>query len=394
MAKSNSTPSASIRKAFRYRAYPTSKGTVARLQHTLDLCRNLYNCALEERRNAYRHNGISINYFSQANQLPAIKRDLPEYKDVGAHVLQDVLRRLDKAFKAFFHRVHNGEKPGYPRFKGRNRYDSFTYPDVAGWKLNGKKLRLTKIGTLKLRLHRPIQGEIKTVTIQCKVGKWYVCFSVVIPKPDPLPKTGKQVGIDVGIESFATTSDGAQIENPRWYRRAEWKLKQAQRKVSKRKKGSKRRAKAVRQLQRAHVKIGNQRRDFHHKLANKLIAESDVIAFEKLNVKGMVQNPYLAKSISDAGWGQFLRILCVKAVEAGRTAIAVKPQLTSQLCSGCGQRVDKGLSQRWHGCPHCGLWLHRDHNAAHNILQWGTTGRREARTESQPTLMTREAAGL
>lgn len=235
MTKSNSTSPNPIPKTYKYRAYPNSKATHARLERTLNLCRNLYNCALEERKHAYRHNGISVSYLSQANQLPAIKRDLPEYKDVGVHVLQDVLRRLDKAFKSFFRRVQNGEKPGYPRFKGRNRYDSFTYPDAAGWQLNGKKLRLTQIGTLKLRLHRPIQGEIKTVTIQRNAGKWYVCFSVVMPKPEPLPKTGQQVGIDVGIESFATLSDGTQIENPRWYRNAEHKLKQAQRIVSKRK---------------------------------------------------------------------------------------------------------------------------------------------------------------
>ncbi|MFQ5796947.1 MAG: RNA-guided endonuclease InsQ/TnpB family protein, partial [Candidatus Bipolaricaulia bacterium] len=350
-----------------------------RLERTLDLCRNLYNCALEERRTAYRHNGISVTYVSQANQLPAIKRDLPEYQEVGSQVLQDVLRRLDNAFKAFFRRLRNGEKPGYPRFKGRNRYDSFTYPQAGmGWRLSGKKLHLTKIGTLKLRLHRPLQGEIKTVTIRRSAGRWYVCFSVELPKPEPLPKTGKRVGIDVGIESFATTSDGTQVENPRWYRKAEWELKQAQRKVSKRKKGSKRRAKAVRQLQRVHAKIGNQRRDFHHKLANKLVEKNDVIAFEQLNIKGMVRNKYLAKSISDAGWGQFLRLLCTKAAEAGRAAIAVKPNLSSQLCSRCGKRVDKGLSQRWHACPHCGLSLHRDHNSALIILQWGTTGRGDA----------------
>ncbi|MFQ5796539.1 MAG: RNA-guided endonuclease InsQ/TnpB family protein [Candidatus Bipolaricaulia bacterium] len=377
MAKNHSTTPNIIRKTYRYRAYPQSQAVWHKLERTLDLCRNLYNCALEERQTAWERQKchIPISYFSQANQLSAIKQDLPEYQDVGSQVLQDVLRRLDKAFKAFFRRVQNGENPGYPRFKGKNRYHSFIYPSESGWKLNGNKLKLNKIGTLKLRLHRPIKGQIKTVTILRKAGKWYVCFSVILPKPEPLPKTGKQVGIDVGLESFATLSDGTKVENPRWHRQAEHKLKQTHQKVSKRRKGSKRRAKAVRQLQRAHAKVSNQRRDFHHKLARKLVQSHDLIAFESLNINDMVRNPYLAKSIADAGWGNFLRLLNYKAEEAGREVIAVNPQLTSQLCSGCGERVDKGLSQRWHACPHCGLSVHRDHNSAQNILQWGTTGR-------------------
>ncbi|MFQ5794044.1 MAG: RNA-guided endonuclease InsQ/TnpB family protein [Candidatus Bipolaricaulia bacterium] len=250
---------------------------------------------------------------------------------------------------------------------------SFTFPQPSNGSVHLKdgKLWLSKIGAVKIKLHRPLQGRIKTATIIRKAGRWYACFSVEMDQPEPLPKMGKDVGIDVGVESLATLSDGTQIENPRWYRKAERRLTKAQRRVSRRKRGSNRHHKAVRLLQRAHEKVQNQRKDFHHKLSRKLVNQYDRIYYEDLNIQNMVKNCHLAKSISDAGWGQFLRYVCYKAEEAGRDVVAVTPQWTNQKCSGCEEIVIKSLSQRWHRCPHCGLELHRDHNAAVNIQRLG-----------------------
>jgi len=366
MAESHSN---TIRKTFKYRISPKTKVVKERLHHTLDLCRWLYNSALEERKTAYRDFGVGdINYYSQANQLSQIKKDCPELKFVNSQVLQDTLRKLEKAYQAFFRRVKSGQKPGHPRFQGKHRYNSFTYPQTSGWKLEGHRLTLANIGILNVILHRPIEGKIKTVTIsKSRTGKWYVCFSCEVERHDPLPVTNNSIGIDVGLNSFLTDSNGVKVDNPRWYRVTERRLKSAQRTVSRRKKGSNRRRKAVRQLALAYEKTRNQRLDFQHKLANELIQNHDLIAVEDLTIKNMVRNHHLAKSISDAGWGQFLNILSAKAEYAGRTVVKVDPKQTSQLCSGCGAIVKKALSVRVHRCP-CGLTLDRDHNAARNIL--------------------------
>ena len=252
-----------MHKSFKYRLYPTGKQT-EHLQQTLDRCRELYNAALEERRTAWRRHGIGINFLSQAKQLPPLKEDRPDLAEVHSQVLQDVLRRLEKTFQAFFRRCRNGNNPGYPRFKAYNRYDSFTYPQYPSGAVLRDRLYLSKIGGVKIKLHRQIQGTIKTVTIKREAGKWYVVFSCENVPANPLPKTGQSVGIDMGLESFATLSTGEQIENPKWYRQAQRRLKITQRIVSKRRKGGRRRTKAVRLLQRAHAKVHNQRLDFHH----------------------------------------------------------------------------------------------------------------------------------
>lgn len=360
-----------MRRSFKYRLYPT-KGQAERLQRTLDLCRELYNAALEERRKAWRQCRLSLNYHDQRGQLPDVKRDRPDVAEAHSQVLQDVLCRLEKTFQAFLRRCRNGEIPGYPRFKGYNRYDSFTYPQYpSGATLRDNRLYLSKIGGIRIKLHRAIKGKVKTVTIKREAGKWYAVFSCENVPSKPLPKTGQVVGIDAGLESFVTLSDGTQIMNPRWYRQAQRRLKMSQRVVSKRKRGGRRRAKAIRVLQVAHAKVRNQRRDFHYKLAHKLVRDYDLIAFERLNIKGMVRNRHLAKSISDAGWGQFLRILSFKAEEAGKRVVEVNPYRTSWVCSHCGEPVDKSLCERWHLCHHCGLSIPRDHNSAINILNLG-----------------------
>ena len=204
-----------MRKTFKYRLYPNQE-TTSKLYWTLDRCRELYNAALSERKDAYKYAGISVSYYDQQNDLPEIKNVIrEEYQDIAAHVLQDVLRRLDKAMQAFFRRVKNGETPGYPRFQGRDRYDSFTYPDIAGWKLEGNQLHLSKIGTVKVVLHRPIEGKMKTVTIKREGDEWYVSFSCEVAEPEKLPVSYEDVGIDLGVSHLATLSNGIMISQTR-----------------------------------------------------------------------------------------------------------------------------------------------------------------------------------
>jgi len=354
-------------KTYRYRLYPNKKQKQI-IDNTIELCRHLYNCGLEQRIRAYRQNRISVTAFQQINELPGLKETFPEYQNVHSQVLQDVLRRLDKTFKAFFLRIKAGEKGGCPRFKGVTRYHSFTYPQPQENMLpsNGK-LYLPKIGRVKIKLHRELPSKIRTITITRKNGKYYACFAVEA-EANPLPITGKYVGIDMGVISFVATSDGLLVQAPRSYRKAEKRLKTYQREVSRRKKGSNRRKKSVQKLARAHEKVANQRKDIAHKVARYLVDNYDFIAHEDLQVKNMVKNHHLAKSIHDSGWGVFFNILACKAAEAGRLVVKVPPQYTSQICSGCSTIVKKSLAERIHKCPHCGLELDRDINAARNIL--------------------------
>jgi putative transposase len=369
--------SESLRKTFKYKLKPTPEQE-QELERVLGLCCRLYNVALEHRKTAYERCHVSITRYGQEAELKDIRAAFPEYADIHSHVLQDVLARLDKAFQAFFRRLKAGETPGYPRFRSRSRYNSLTYKEVGnGARLDNGFLVLSKIGRLAVRWSRPLEGMPKTVTLSREADGYYVCFSCADIPVEPLPPTGRETGIDVGLASFATLSDGTSIFNPRWYRKAERRLKTAQRCVSRRKKGSHRRRKAVVLLARAHQKVQRQRQDFHHKEARKLLAAHDTIYLEDLQVANMVRNHRLAKSISDASWAQFRAILEAKAAYAGRRVVAVPPAYTSQDCSGCGRRVLKSLSVRTHICPNpeCGLALDRDENAARNIERAGQARR-------------------
>jgi putative transposase len=247
-----------------------------------------------------------------------------------------------------------------------------TYPQFGnGASLDNGFLVLSKFGRIAVRWSRPLEGMPKTVTVSREADGWYVCFSCAEVPMQPLPPTGQETGIDLGLESFATLADGTMIHNPRCYRKAERRLKTAQRRVSRRKKGSHRRRKAVQLLARAHLKVKRQRQDFHHKVALQLVQTNDTIYHEDVQTANLLKNHHLAKSISDAGWSIFLTILNAKAAWAGRRVVAVPPAYTSQACSGCGVMVAKGLSVRWHSCPDCGTSLHRDHNAAKNIERLG-----------------------
>ncbi len=362
-------------KTFKYKLQPTPAQVVL-LAGVLRLCRELYNAALQERKEAWQKCHVSVNYYQQKAQLPEIRTFREDCAAIHSQVLQDVVLRLDRAFKAFFQRVANGEKPGYPRFKGKHRYHSFTYPQWGnGANLDNGFLLLSKIGRIAVRWSRPLEGTPKTVSLIQEPDGWYACIACADVPVQPLPATGQETGIDLGLESFLTLANGEQVANPRHYRKAEKRLVKAQRRVSRRKKGSQRRRKAIRLLQRAHQKIRRQRRDFHHKTALSLLRQYDTVYFEDLQVANMVQNGPLAKSIHDAGWNQFCTILVFKAGNAGKQAVAVPPAYTSQLCSGCGVLVQKGLSVRWHECPDCGASLHRDHNAALNIQRAGQAHR-------------------
>jgi putative transposase len=380
-----------MRKTFKYKLKPTPQQE-RELGRVLDLCRSLYNTALEQRITAWQRARVSVSRFQQEAELKDIRADFPEYAAVHSHVLQDVLARLDRTYQAFFRRLMAGEKAGFPRYQGRDRWHSFTYKEFGnGATLDNGFLVLSKIRRIAVRWSRPLQGTLKTVTISREADGWYVCFSCADVQVQPLPPTGRETGIDLGLEAFATLSDGTRIFSPGWYRKAERRLKTAQRRVSRRKQASNRRHKAVKLLAKAHQRVRRQRQDFHHKVALQLVRENDMIYHEDLQVRNMVQNHHLAKSISDAGWTAFLAILAFKAACAGKRAVAVPPAYTSQTCSGCGVVVSKGLSVRWHACPDCGTSLHRDHNAAKNIEGLGQSLRGGA---GLPASENRESIGL
>ncbi len=405
-------------KAFKYRIY-ANKSTTEKLQWILDRCRELYNAGLQERRDAYelgvrRHPGYydeetrkhltrehAVGYYEQKRELVEIKEERPEYQEIASHVLQDVIMRLKRAYDDFFRRVQNGEQPGYPRFQGKNRYDSFCYPDGAGWKLEAKErpankkgivrvnLKLTKIGTVKLHLHRNIEGAIKPLTIKREGEHWYAIFTCEIGQTEPLPVSYEDVGIDLGVTHFAALSNGEFIDHPRYLRKAEKKLAKAQQAISRKKRGSHRRKKAVQQVANCHRKIANQRKDFQHKAARNLVNQYQVIVLEDLKTANLTKRPRpkqdengqyvpngaaakagINKSILDAGWSTFTAMVSVKAAWAGRTVIFVDPSKTSQICPKCGAVRKKTLEERWHSCP-CGCELDRDTASAKVILDLG-----------------------
>lgn len=345
-----------VNRSYKFRIFP-SRSQTKKLENTLELCRELYNAALSERREAWQRQKKSISYLDQQNVLPEIKVIREDVAEIHSQVLQDVLRRLDKGFKAFFQRVKQG-KAGFPRFKGKNRYNSFTFAQ-SGFALKGNELQLSKLGLFKIKWHREIIAKIKTLTItRSSTGKWFACFSVET-KEEILEPTSKSVGIDVGIKSFCTFSDGTEIDNPKFFRFDEKDLAKAQRK-----KNRKRTAKI-------HERIKNRRNNFLHQVSRYLVDNFDLIVFEKLKISNMVKNSRLAKSIADASWSKLFELTSYKAENAGRTMIQVNPRNTSQNCSGCGELVKKDLSVRIHSCSNCGLTLDRDENAAINILRLG-----------------------
>jgi putative transposase len=363
-----------MRKTFKYRLYPTP-AQERLLEHQLEECRWLYNHLLAERRDAWEQRQESMRLYDQHATLPALKAERPQLSGVQSQVLQNVAVRSDLAFKAFFRRVKAGEVPGYPRFRGTGRYDSITFPQVpVGCKLEAgtQRLQVMNVGRIKLVYHRPLEGTSKTATIRrSSTGKWYVSFSCECAEPAPLPQTGQQVGIDVGLTTFATLSTEQAIANPRVFRQGEKALAKAQRRLSKAEKGTPERAARRKVVARVYERSTWRRSDFAHQYSRRIVNQFDVIAVEDLSVNRMVHTHCLATSIHDAAWSQFADLLSYKAAWAGRKCVAVNPAYTSQDCSQCGHRQTMPLAERTYTCPCCGVVLDRDFNASLNILGMG-----------------------
>ncbi|MCE7983030.1 MAG: transposase [Caldilinea sp. CFX5] len=360
-----------MRKTFKYRIYPT-KAQESILNKMLEECRWVYNKTLETRKNAWEKEGVSIGLYDTQKLLTSWKETRSTLKLVHSQVLQNVQVRVDLAFKAFFRRVKAGEDPGYPRFKNYGRYDSISYPQYGnGVRLEGSTLILSKLGNVKVKLHRELCGTPKTVCLRrSATGKWFVTFPCEV-EGNPLSRSEKLVGIDVGLTHFYTSSFGDKVDNPRFFRKEEESLAKAQRRMSKHEKGTLERAKHRKVVSRIHERITNKRTDFAHQQSRRLVNAYGVIVFEDLSITSMIQNGKLSKSIADVAWNQLAQFTAYKAADAGRLFLQVDPRNTSKRCSRCASLVDKDLSVRVHNCPHCGLVIDRDQNAAINILALG-----------------------
>ena len=396
-----------MRKAFQYRLYPTKAQAAFLNQQLWEAC-DLYNCALQERRDAWKTCRVSLSYYDQANQLKAMRNE-GLVKLANFSCGQDVLRRVDKTFQAFFQRLQKGRKAGYPRFKPSSRYGSITFPTYGdGCKLlDTGKLRLQGAGQIRVRLHRALEGTIRTLTIKRALNQWYVCFSVEC-EAKPLPPSSEEIGIDVGLNSYAVLSDGTEIENPRWLRKAHRSLRRKQRQLARRKRHSHRRRKAVRAVAVAHGKVFRQRNDFQHKLSRKLVNRHGLIAMENLNIRNMTataqgsveqpgrnvrQKAGLNRSILDAAWGLLFQKISYKAEEAGRILRQPPARNSSQVCL-CGASVPKTLNDRRHHCTSCGLSGPRDQVSARVILQRARNWPSDHNVEVVNSSVVREAVCL
>jgi putative transposase len=362
-----------MRLTYKYRIRPT-KAQQRQLEIMLELCRSVYNATLATRKNAYERHKERLNYYDTAALLPFWKGLATDLKQVHSQVLQNVQIRVDLAFKAFFRRVKAGEEPGYPRFKGKGQYKSITYPQYGkGVKLVGDLLTLWKVGTVRINLHRPVEGEIKTVTVQRNtVGNWEVCFSCEVEFV-PLLVNCSTVGVDLGLKTFAFLSDGGKIDRQRWMKRDADDIARLQRKKELLPPGSSERHQAVHALQHAYQRATNRRSNFAHQESRKLVDAHQFMVFEDLDIQDMQSQgkTVINRNIADVAWGQFVQFTTYKAEKAGRSLLRVNPRGTTQECSGCGEVVPKDLSVRVHDCPYCGLKIDRDLNAARNILGRG-----------------------
>jgi putative transposase len=347
------------------------------LFRVLKCARNLYNMALAERKYAWQLEKRRVTNAELETLAKHYRATFPYAQQMYSQTAQSVVNQVDLAYQAFFRRVKAGQKPGYPRFKGRNRFNSFVFKQYgSGVRVDGRRLKVYGVGRIAVRWHRPLLGVIHIVRIRYQAGAWYACF-VCTPHGDvPLPKTGHMIGIDVGIAALITTSEGMKVENPNYYRAAQKKLRVLQRKLARAKRGSNNRPKALRAVQRQHEHVANQRKDYLHKLSADLVRRYDNIAMEDLRVSNMVRNTRLSKSILDSGWSMFRQYLTDKAASAGREVAFVDPAYTSKCCSNCGALFhDFNLATRWVECA-CGLSMDRDQNAAINILRrtgWDTS---------------------
>jgi len=371
------------KRSFKYRLM-CNQATSQKVDEWIDLCRHLYNASLEQRIDAYKRQRKSISYFDQCKDIPELKETFVEYKPIDVQLLRDVLERLKRSYNGFFRRLKIGEKAGFPRFKGKDRYKSFTLHQNS-WKMDGKHLMIRNLGKFKIRLSRPIDGDIKLVTIKKSMDKLYVIFSCDNVPEKKLKFTSKKIGLDMGIISFCADSKGKKTDNPLYLKQSGKVLRRRQRSLSRKKKGSQNRKDSRLLVAKIYEKITNQRDFFLHDIANKYIRNYGNIFIEDLKIDKMVQDSYMAKNISDSSWGKFFYYLSYKAEEAGRKVTKVNPQYTSQRCSKCGAiNQDLKLYQRTWACPVCGAVHDRDVNGAKNVLWVGQTHRAItcARTQS------------
>jgi putative transposase len=386
-----------VRRAYKFRLRPTRKQEAA-LSACLEDTRQLYNAALEERREAWRMNRHQVTFYSQDAQLKEIRAGDPErYKRWSYNCERAALRRLDNAFQRFFERVKAGEKPGYPRFKGRGWWDSIEWPEKDGARWDSvphpkvTRVYLKGIGHVRVHQHRPVNGRVKTITAKREGDHWYVMLSCDDVPAESLEPTGTAVGVDLGVASFLTASDGMHVANPRHLAATADRLAAAQRALARKKRGSNRRKQAVAKVAGLHGKVRRQRLDHAHNTALALVRDHDLIVHEDLKITNMTARPRprpdgsgghqpnraaakagLNKSIHDAGWGIFLRVLSAKAESAGRKVIAVDPRHTSQRCAECGHTASGNrVTQAAFRCLACGHQAHADVNAARNILRAG-----------------------
>ena len=359
-----------MERTYKFRLYPKSK-QVATMDGWLNLLHVLYNAGLEQRITAYRGKRVIQSYSRQANELPELKKTLPEYGEIHSQVLQDVFRRLDKSYDNLFSRVKRGENPGFPRFKSLPRYRSFTYPQSGFRILENGHLSLSGIGEVRMFKHREVNGLIKTCTIKKdKTGDWWASF-VVETEEQPQKELKTAIGVDLGLEHLATLSNGETIDNIRFLRKSQEKKKERQRNLSRKRKGSRNREKARIKLARVEREIEFKRDDYLHKMSRNISKKADVVIFEDLTIGNMLKNHNIAKSIMDASWGKLVQYTRYKVEETGGELVLVDPENTSQICSKCGGMVQKSLSQRIHICQDCGFVADRDWNASLNILKIG-----------------------
>jgi putative transposase len=356
-------------RSYTYPLLPTPKQAET-LFDWIKHCRWLYNACLEQRTHAYTTQKKAISRFDQTIELTELRKDL-EWGAISVDVLRSAITRLDRAFLAFFRRVKQGDVPGYPRYKGARRYASFTFPKT---RIVKNRIKIPTLGYVKFNLYRkiPAHAKIKQVSVKYKsTGNWAISLVLELGPSPNKNNTGTAIGIDVGLTHFATLSNGEHIPNPRFYRESEAKLKRLNQELARKQKDSNNRFRAKVQLAKAYERIKNLKLNHARHLAKELVTKYDLIAFEALNIKGMVRNHCLSKAINDVAWSAFIICTTNKAEEAGKWVQAVNPSGTSIDCYGCGKPVPKDLSVRVHDCPQCGLTLDRDHNAALNILARG-----------------------
>jgi putative transposase len=339
------------------------------LEHILSDSVETYNAALQERRDAWKLCQKRTTYYDQHSELTELRKD-PRFAKVAVDIQREPLRRVERALQAFFRRVKAGQQPGYPRFRSRDRYDSFAWHRP---RLSAEGLLVPNLGRIRFKASRILEGQVKMATVIRCGPKWTARIVVYIVYIGPAAEkrvVTTAIAMDVGLTALATRSDGSEIENPRWTRAHEDRIAAANRLLARKKRRSNNRAKARETLRRAHQRAANARKNYLHHVSKWLVGGYDLIACEALKVKGLAQGN-LTKSIMDAAWAILLFQVRYKAESPGAYAIAVNPRGTSQICSTCGEKVPKELSQRWHHCPKYGLSLNRDHNAGRNILALG-----------------------